>query len=216
MALKSTIKDFVKTIIPNNLMVHRLPQQADNSIVLTFDDGPDSKITPLVLERLEQYNARAIFFVIGQKVEAHPKLFNDILDKGHVIGNHTYTHSYQQQLSITRCQEEILRCQELVQQKQGYPPVLYRPPKGVLSPSALYTAKKMNLTTVLWSIEGGEWGVNKQKNETNIGNTLKQNIQPRDIVLLHDNNNKMPRILDILLPNLKQRGIDLFSGVKYL
>ena len=212
----ATIKDYIKTVIPNSLMVHRLPRRAGNSIVLTFDDGPDSTVTPQVLERLERYNVRAIFFVVGHKVVELPQLVDMIVSKGHLIGNHTYSHPHGQIPLVAEYRRELRLCQEVIQETQGNLPVLYRSPMGILSLSALLIAKSLRLKTVLWSIEGGEWGVNKEDDAQTLGNRLKKNLQPRDIVLLHDDNIKMPEMLDIILPDLEKRGIDLYNGVTSL
>ncbi len=62
------IKDLIKTIIPNNLLIHRLPRTASNSILLTFDDGPDEQITPQILERLKRHGAKALFLSLEKKL----------------------------------------------------------------------------------------------------------------------------------------------------
>lgn len=210
------IKDLVKTAIPNSFLVHRLPQKTPNSILLTFDDGPNEKITPQVLERLEKYNVRAVFFVVGREIKKQPHIIDLILSKGHVIGNHTYSHPHQKMPPLQQYRHEMIRCQEIIKTRSESTPMLYRSPMGILSLSGLLIAKSLQLKTVLWSIEGGEWGVNKEDDAETLGNRLKKNLQPRDIVLLHDDNIKMPVILDIILPDLKKRGIDLYNGVKAL
>lgn len=210
------LKNFIKTSIPNNILIHRLPLQASKSILLTFDDGPDEKITPQILERLEKYNVRAVFFVVGCEAEKKPHVVDLILSKGHIVGNHTYSHQLPQMLSFRQYRRDINRCQEIIKIRSGSTPRLYRSPMGRLSVSGLLTAKSLGLKTVLWSIEGGEWGVHKEDDAKTIANRLKKNIQQRDIVLLHDDNAKMPLILDIILPDLQKRGIDLYNGVKAL
>lgn len=216
MLTAASVKDFIKTIIPDSLLLHRLPNCAANSILLTFDDGPDEHVTPQVLERLDKYNARAVFFVIGYKVEQFPKIFDMMVAKGHVIGNHTYAHPYEKIPHLREYRREIVHCQSVVHPRLGEAPFLYRSPAGILSISGLLLAKSLGLRTVLWSIEGGEWGVNKNDDALIIGERLKKNLRQQDIVLLHDNNIKMPIILDIILPELKKRGIDLYDGVKAL
>jgi peptidoglycan/xylan/chitin deacetylase (PgdA/CDA1 family) len=205
-------KDIIKTLIPDGLLVHRLPRQANNSILLTFDDGPDDIFTPLVLERLAQHNARAIFFVIGKKVEAYPDTFKMILDNGHIIGNHTYNHPFRIITSITEYKNELLECSKVIKNRTGNTPLLARPPLG-LSFTSLVPSGYLKMKTVLWSAEGGEWGIHKTDNASTISRRLIKHLQPRDIVLLHDNNAKVPEILDTILPHIKNEGIDLYSGV---
>ena len=67
-------------------------EKQDNHVFLTFDDGPTPEVTPWVLDCLKEYNARGTFFCLGRNVEKHPKIYNQILDQGHAVGNHTYSH----------------------------------------------------------------------------------------------------------------------------
>lgn len=210
------VKDGIKTIIPDSLMVHRLPRQAQNCIALTFDDGPNEKITPLVLELLEEHRARAIFFVVGRFAINSPLLVKMIREKGHIIGNHTYTHTFDKMPSFLSYRKDIIRCQATIKRITGVEPTLYRSPRGIISPKTLISAKSLNLRTVLWSNEGGEWGNSKSEDYSSIATRLRNTLIPRDILLLHDNNPKVPKILDIILPALNARKIDLYGGVEYL
>ncbi|BCO07695.1 polysaccharide deacetylase family sporulation protein PdaB [Desulfolithobacter dissulfuricans] len=207
------IKNTIKSLIPDSFLVHRLPSSAGNAVILTFDDGPDEKITPRILEQLEEYNVHAVFFVIGEKVAMFPNIFEMIVQRGHTIGNHTYSHHYKKIPSFKVYLRDIIRCQQIIEEKTGNKPILYRPPAGFISPITLLLARTQGLKTVLWSNEGGEWGVNKQDTASTIGNRLINTLQPRDIVLLHDNNEKVPFIMEMILPALKNRSIDLQHGV---
>lgn len=212
----ANIKDLIKTAFPNKLLIHRLPSNTRNSILLTFDDGPEDVITPQILEQLDQFNARAIFFVVGEQLEKYPHIANLIVSKGHLLGNHTYSHPNPTEVTPKQYQNDIIKCQKLIQKITGKKNQLYRPPLGIISLSGLYFGYKTQLTSMLWSNEGGEWGVNKQDTPSVIGNRLIQNLQPRDILLLHDDNKKVPEILDIILPTINKRGIDLYCGIKSL
>ena len=209
----NTIKDIIKTIIPNSLLIHRLPKAAANSVLLTFDDGPDEQITPQILDRLEQYNARAVFFVVGERLEKYPHIANLILSKGHLLGNHSYSHPHPNKVSKNEYQSNIIHCQDLIKVRTGQTSKLYRPPMGVISLSGFYITRKVPLKTTLWSIEGGEWGINKKDDTQTIAKKLIKNIRSQDIVLLHDDNIKTIDVLDIILPELKSRNIDLYRGV---
>jgi len=167
------IKNNLKSLIPDSLLVHRLPASAGNAVLLTFDDGPDEKITPRILEQLEEYNVHAVFFVIGEKVALFPNIFEMIVQRGHTIGNHTYSHPYKKIPSFKKYLRDIDRCQQLIEEKTGNKPMLYRPPAGIISPFALLLASTQGLKTVLWSNEGGEWGINKQDTASTIGNRLR-------------------------------------------
>ena len=197
-------------------MVHRLSREASSAILFTFDDGPHKKITPLVLELLEKYQVQAIFFIIGRFAYQNPDLLKMIIKKGHLIGNHTYTHPNNRIPDFFFFRKDIIRCQMLVKDILGIEPIFFRPPRGVINLKPLLAAKSLSLTSILWSNEGGEWGRAKSDDYRIIAEKLLETLKPRDIVLLHDNNPKVLKILDIVLPILKSRKADLSNGLRYL
>jgi len=209
------IKNMIKTIIPSRVLLHRLPHRLSNSILFTFDDGPDRQFTPQILERLAEYKVRAVFFVVGRKIEASPDIFDKIVEHGHIIGNHTYNHPNNVIKSSEQYRRELLLCQEAVQNRTGQIPKLVRPPLGI-SLATFQAAISLQKRTVLWSIEGGEWGIHKNESAAAISTRLVTSLRPRDILLLHDDNSKVIKILDEILPPLQRRNIDLISGANYL
>ena len=102
-----------------------IPRKA---VALTFDDGPSANITPQVLDTLKQHHAVATFFVMGQQVKQYPKLLQQEVAQGHVIGYHTYTHALRPTLS--QAQREMEQTRQVVQQTIGRDTVLFRPPYG--------------------------------------------------------------------------------------
>jgi peptidoglycan-N-acetylglucosamine deacetylase len=215
MHLIKSLKEIIKTVIPNSLLMHQLPKQARRSVLLTFDDGPDPELTPLVLERLAKFNARAVFFVVGEKIIESPQIFDKIISNGHIIGNHSFKHPNRIISSTHEFRKEFIKCSEVIQSKTGQKVNLIRPPLGI-SFAALKVSKLMGTKIILWSIEGGEWGVNKHDSTEKIIMRLKKKIKPRDILLLHDNNQQTIQILDGILPFLKENHIDLSNGINYL
>ena len=138
-----------------------------------------------------------------------------IVAQGHIIGNHTYNHPNRVIASPEQYRRELIHCQEVIQNRTGQIPKLVRPPLGI-SLATMQAAIALKKRTVLWSIEGGEWGIYKNENAVNISSRLITSLQPRDILLLHDDNNKVIQILDAILPPLLRRKIDLTSGANYL
>ena len=82
----------LKALIPRAANVRRLRRRAGNAVLLTFDDGPDPEVTPGVLERLDAYGAKAVFFVVGRRVKRAPHLLMRMAERGHLIGNHSHLH----------------------------------------------------------------------------------------------------------------------------
>jgi peptidoglycan/xylan/chitin deacetylase (PgdA/CDA1 family) len=211
-----TVKMIIKSFIPRWLIAYSLKASASNKILLTFDDGPDKTITPVILDLLEQFKARAVFFVKGHKVKENPDLLKSIFQKGHIIGNHTFKHQIEGQSTFNVSKQDLIDCQEIIKTVTGKVPYLFRPVEGKISFMEQIAAKKLGLKTVLWSNEGGEWGVNKAFSSKLIGNKLRQSLKVRDIVLLHDDNPKVPEILEIILPGLARSGMDIYDGINYL
>jgi peptidoglycan-N-acetylglucosamine deacetylase len=156
-----------------------------NRIALSFDDGPDPEITPLVLDVLAQAKAHATFFVIGKWLVAHPELTKRIVAEGHVLGNHSWSHSRLQNFYFTKRHiQEIEECERIIKKATGNSsPVLYRPPVGLKSGELANAAYHCNLTLVAWSLHSHDTLL---KNPQKIARRVLKKIRGGDIVLLHD------------------------------
>jgi peptidoglycan/xylan/chitin deacetylase (PgdA/CDA1 family) len=191
-----------------------LDRSAGESVLLTFDDGPHPETTPRVLDCLADYGARAVFFVVGNRVPLAPWVLGEIVARGHLIGNHTFAHSANQK--ARQYTDEIQRCQDVVQQLTGTSPVLFRPPQGKVSVAGVLAARRLGLKTVHWSASNSDWALRDHGSAVTCGEQLRQVVGPRDIVLLHDEQPWVLTVLDILLPHLASQGIDLRRGVDSL
>lgn len=120
-------------------------------VVLTFDDGPDPVRTPRLLDVLAQARARAVFFVVGERVREHPDLVKRMADEGHQIGNHSWSHPFMPRLGRRRIEAEIDRCQEAVREITGTAPTVARPPYGMRDYRYYRVLRERALTPVLWS-----------------------------------------------------------------
>jgi peptidoglycan/xylan/chitin deacetylase (PgdA/CDA1 family) len=210
------LKKMLKNSFPRNVLVCRLNPKASDSILLTFDDGPDKEITPRILERLQFYKIRAVFFIVGRFAVQNPHILEKIHENGHLVGNHTFTHPNDRLPNFFAFRADVKKCQTIIKSIIGCEPTLFRPPRGIISPKTVLAAKSLNLKSIFWSNEGGEWGKRIGEDAHAIGKILIDTLTPRDILLLHDNNNKVPEILDIVLPILKIKNIDLQNATNYL
>lgn len=206
----------IKRLLPSNVLGQRVLRSSSNCILLTFDDGPHPELTPLVLKRLEANGASAIFFTIGRRIESAPYLLKLIRNYGHLIGNHTYIHSNSNQPPFFEYKRDLMRCQALIERHAGMKPKLFRPPGGRISLASILVPKLLGLKTIMWSLEGRDWDCRTLEEAKIIAEYLVQNIQPGDIVLLHDDNPNILVILDILLPFLKSRKFNLHSGIEFM
>jgi len=210
------IKEFVKSRIKNDLLFSSLPKSESRCVLLTFDDGPNEKITPIVLEKLREFDVEALFFVVGKYVDQNPDLLRQIIEQGHIIGNHTYDHINETRIGFLKYRDQIRRCQNVIFKHTGQKVKLFRPPMGTVRVHYLLATYSESLKTVLWSREGGEWGQFEHETSEEIGARLCKETQPGDVVLLHDNSEKMPTILDIILPRFKEANFNMNSAVASL
>jgi peptidoglycan/xylan/chitin deacetylase (PgdA/CDA1 family) len=171
------------------------PRPAAYELLLTFDDGPRLDTTPKVLEALDQYGIKSVFFVNGVrfmgKGPQHDKLtalMRETLKRGHVIGNHTIHHLF---LCGKRgpivAEKEILDNAQLIRDAVGVPPPLFRTPFGSHCPSLSATLRRLAITPIGWDIDPQDW---KLQNAEAIFEVMKKELtnlhRARSIILFHD------------------------------
>jgi peptidoglycan-N-acetylglucosamine deacetylase len=186
----------------------QLPMTAANrnEIALTIDDGPDPLVTPQVLDILDDYQAKATFFCIGNKVLQHPELCREIVRRGHVIENHSQQHRhYFSLLGINGFTREIEAAQETLFNITGKRPQFFRAPAGLRNPFLQPVLSRLGLTLVSWTTRGFDTQV---KNVEKVSNKLLTGLSPGAILLLHDGNaarseTNIPIILAVLPTLLK-------------
>ena len=154
--------------------------QEKKKIALTFDDGPDSEYTPMLLDGLAERNVKATFFVIGKQAEAQPQVMERLVKEGHLIGNHTYNHVDIQHMTASAAKEEILKANEIIAKYTGEEPCFLRPPFGSGS-SRL--EKEIEMIPVLWTIDTMDWSC---QNESRICSTVYREVEENSIILMHD------------------------------
>jgi peptidoglycan/xylan/chitin deacetylase (PgdA/CDA1 family) len=148
----------IKQAIKRRFAWVNLPDAAKDTVLLTFDDGPHPQHTPTALRLLRRYNARAIFFVVGSRIERAPQLLKRIQDDGHLIGNHSYAHPLVKQLPFTPYLQDLRRCQNEVERLTGARPKFFRPPLGVFSAITMAAPRWLSLDPVLWSVNSFDLG----------------------------------------------------------
>ncbi len=135
-------------------------------LYLTFDDGPTPEITQWVLKTLKQFDAKATFFCIGNNIQKHPDIFQNILIGGHRIGNHSQTHVKGWRTSVANYLSDIEKAQlfidselekSAVEIQELNKPRLFRPPYGQIKPNQGKALKKMGYTVVTWSVLSFDW-----------------------------------------------------------
>lgn len=167
-------------------LLTRLPADAAarGEVALTFDDGPDPRATPAVLDLLESGGHRASFFLIGRRAAAHPELVAEIVGRGHTIENHTHHHwkSFAL-LGPRRAAAEIDRAQETLTALAGLPPVWFRPPAGMRNPWTGPLAAGRGLAIAGWTRRGFDAVVG---DPARVARRLTGGLAAGDVLLLHD------------------------------
>ncbi len=172
-------------------------------VYLTFDDGPTPMITESVMDLLDEYNAKATFFCIGSQVEKHERLFQNIQDRGHRVGNHTFNHISGWSSTPKDYLDDVERASQVI--SSG----LFRPPYGRITKKQFNQIKK-RYTVVFWDIIPGDFiqGITSKKL---LKNTLKY-LKSGSVIVFHDSikcGDVLLETLPVLLEELKQRGYRL-------
>jgi peptidoglycan-N-acetylglucosamine deacetylase len=147
-ALSSGSQLFGRTLIAN---------RDPNEIALTFDDGPNDPYTFRLLEILAQHQIRATFFMIGRFVRQRPDIVRAVQAAGHLIGNHTMTHTWLVLESPAKVRRELADCNSALEDVLGEKVQFFRPPHGSRRPDVLRTARELGLTPVMWNVIGHDW-----------------------------------------------------------
>jgi peptidoglycan/xylan/chitin deacetylase (PgdA/CDA1 family) len=156
-----------------------------SEIALTFDDGPNPASTREVLATLSHFDARATFFVLGEKVRAAPDVLREIANAGHAIGIHGDTHDRLFSLRHpSRIMADIESARSAVAKITGQRPSLFRPPLGHISPRTAVAVRRLGLTLVGWSVRARD-GLAGTTAET-VRRRVLAGLKPGAIVLLHD------------------------------
>jgi peptidoglycan/xylan/chitin deacetylase (PgdA/CDA1 family) len=178
-------------------------------IALTFDDGPDARVTPAVLALLAHYRAHATFFVVGSRALALPALVRAESDAGDEIGNHTFDHPHLMKLTAEAARLEIVRCDEALDALGLRPASLFRPPYGLASATDLREAMALGHRMVLWSVAVDR--LDHGTTDEAAARAVVAAAHPGDIVLAHDccapyDRMRTVRILAQVIPLLQARG----------
>ncbi|NSW81931.1 MAG: polysaccharide deacetylase family protein [Syntrophothermus sp.] len=121
-------------------------------VALTFDDGPDPRYTPQVLDILKQHRVHATFFVVGESVQRHPDIVKRELQEGHEIENHSYTHPDLGKKNAAEILKELETTQKVIEITAGRAPRYFRPPRGLFNTQVVEIAQRLGMKTVLWDI----------------------------------------------------------------
>lgn len=161
--------------------------RSSRQIALTYDDGPNDPHTLRLLEVLAKHAVQATFFLIGRYVKQHPEIARDIVNAGHVVGNHTFTHPLLTFKTEGEIRQEIGKCRSALEDAVGEAPNLFRPPFGGRRPAVLRVARELGLEPIMWSVTSYDWSAPPAEV---IERKVAKRIRGGDVILLHDGGHK--------------------------
>ncbi|MCK9219799.1 MAG: polysaccharide deacetylase family protein [Bacteroidales bacterium] len=173
-------------------------------VSLTFDDGPNPEKTPFILEILKKYNLKATFFCPGKNIQANMELATRIHEEGHIIGNHSFSHSkWFDFIPAYKMKAELLKTDQLIRDVTGKSPLFFRPPYGVINPMVSKTLRKMHWEVICWNI----WSMDTLNlNSSKTMNKIISLLKPGGIILVHDHTTFIQQNLEALIQNINRKG----------
>jgi peptidoglycan/xylan/chitin deacetylase (PgdA/CDA1 family) len=172
-------------------------------IALTFDDGPHPEYTPRLLDLLKQLKVKATFFVVGEKVEEAPELAKNIVQAGHEIANHSYSHPNFKTLTEPQITEEIEKNNRAIFEACGKEPLFFRPPGGNYNETVIRTLNKIGMPLALWTYNPKDFAVPPKEA---LEQGILQNLIGGMVVLLHSGVQPTYDMLPSLVQKLRQQG----------
>lgn len=187
-------------------------QKQPKRIALTFDDGPDGKYTPQVLDILKQYGVKATFFLVGQQVKLYPETAKRIAYEGHEIGNHSWSHKHLPKLAGKVLDEQVVGAQVEIAKATGVTPTLLRAPYGELSDEFLNYLHEQGMQHVYWTIDTKDWaGTPVAEMRKNVA----KHARSGGVILLHSFGGKKNALehtltlLPLIIEDLQKEGYQL-------
>ncbi len=189
---------FIQALFPSIIWRKKTKNK---EVWLTFDDGPTPEVTPWILTTLKQENIKATFFLVGRQIEQYPKLVGEIINEGHSIANHSYSHKNGWLCSKEKYISDVEKCQELMPENS-----LFRPPYGKIT-KAQISVLKVKYKIILWDVLG--WDFLQNTTPEKILKDILSNTKAGSIIVLHNNQksfNNLQSILEKTIKSLKEKG----------
>jgi len=192
----------------HSIVINKIKGCKEKKVLLTFDDGPSSKVTPQILKILEKHGIKAIFFVLGQRItKATDLLLKNMVQKGHLLANHSFDHK-----SMTKiCKAQQLGI--LIKTNQAISPyqkeiVWFRPPYGSYNAETISSTKQLGMMIMMWSIDTFDW---KRPSFKTVWGRIQPNLQPGSIILFHDIHKNTADSLEKVICAIKAEGFDFIN-----
>ena len=185
--------------------INRVSSQSQQ-VALTFDDGPTPGVTELILDELKRRDVLATFFMIGERVAAHPDLARRVAAEGHEIGNHTYTHPKLNTLPDQQVALEIQQTQDIILKVTQQTPVSFRPPYLAFRKNQAPLAQAKGLNIICGDVDSRDWS---EPGEEKILELIFAKTSSGSIIICHDRHQQTANCIGSILDGLIQRGFKI-------
>ncbi len=179
-------------------------------VALTFDDGPNARYTPLLLEGLRKRNIHATFFLLGENILKNKELLLRMQKDGHLIGCHTWSHVQLDKISPSSASREILKTNSLIYHITGTYPTCLRPPYGAWKKDL---ELPVTMLPVFWDVDTLDW---QSQNPESILDIVRKNVQDGSIILMHDSYDSSVRAALAITDELTEKGYDFVTADQLL
>lgn len=199
----------VKLLSENNGIA--IGNKDSKKIYLTFDEGYEAGYTSEILKVLKENEVPAAFFITAHYLNTQPELVKQMIDEGHVVGNHTVNHKSMPDLTDEQIEKEILLLHQTIYEKFNYEMKHIRPPMGEFSERTLIATNNLGYQTVMWSFAYKDWEENNQPSEQEAIKKIVENFHSGEIMLLHGNSKTNTNILGEIIKEAKKQGYEFKS-----
>ena len=201
MIIPARVPRFIQKLYPRRVWRIESPS---NELFLTFDDGPHPDITPRVLDLLNEYNAKATFFCIGDRVKQYPRVVEQILAAGHTIGNHTQQHLNGWKTPANKYVNDVAEAQGLIKT------TLFRPPYGRITRNQERAVRGLGVKIIMWTILSADY--DQDISPADVSRRVTENIEKGSIIVFHDSEKAAVNMLFALTELLKKASL---QGYKF-
>lgn len=177
----------------------------EKSVLLTFDDGPSARYTPVILDILARFGVRGVFFEVGRNVGKAAAETRRVLASGQALANHSFTHAFLPKLDADGLNHQLADTNQALAAAASEKTVLFRPPYGARNEQVLKTASDLGMKTVLWNVDSQDWADPVPQSIANrVVNQVER--QKRGIILFHDIHERTTEALPLVIAELQKRG----------
>ncbi|WP_455543076.1 polysaccharide deacetylase family protein [Intestinibacter sp.] len=190
-----------------DIPIYRVDTQK-KEIALTFDISYNERNIDKILDVLDKYDVKATFFVVGNWIDKNQDVVKKIHDRGHEIGNHSYSHPYFNEISEDEIKKELQTTSKKIKDITGEDTTLFRPPFGEINEEGVKVCESLGYKVINWDVDSMDW---KNIKDIYIIDRVAQNTSPGSIILFHGGGNKVEYYLDSIIEHFVKGGYSIIK-----